>query len=151
MGNWKKDLREGNLAEVEFGNLLKHRTPGLNMEFNSDYKWDLKYGTNTFECKAEAKASVTGNVCIEFEWNGHPSGIEVTEADYWAVKALGVWSICPVKVLRNYCKDYRITTCGDSLKGKAYLIPYTDYQYWCTVIINEKGVTIPCPFIHTSA
>lgn len=24
-----------------------------------------------------------GNICIEFRWNGEPSGIAATEADYW--------------------------------------------------------------------
>jgi hypothetical protein len=49
--------------------------------------WDfgLRYGTLTvyYEVKRDTFTSRTNNICIEFESNGIPSGISVTEADYY--------------------------------------------------------------------
>ena len=40
-------------------------------------------GGDTIECKRDFKAHKTGNVYVEFECRGKPSGIATTEADYW--------------------------------------------------------------------
>ena len=39
---------------------------------------------HTIEVKREAKVSITGNVAIEFECRGKPSGIATTKAHWWA-------------------------------------------------------------------
>ena len=66
------------------------------MEFNSNFKYDLKRGQEAeewfaglltggdhIECKRDFKAHKTGNVYVEYECRGKPSGISTTEADYW--------------------------------------------------------------------
>lgn len=66
------------------------------MEHNSNFRYDLKRGQeaeewfaglltggDTIECKRDFKAHKTGNVYVEFECRGKPSGIATTEADYW--------------------------------------------------------------------
>jgi hypothetical protein len=69
--------------------------------FNRDSKFDLQlsqalinerrlgeiFATGRIE-KIELKSETwqweqTGNICIEYRQNGQPSGIAVTEADYW--------------------------------------------------------------------
>jgi hypothetical protein len=69
--------------------------------FNSDRKFDLQldqalvaerrlaeiFSSGKLE-KIELKTETwqweqTGNICIEYRQNGNPSGIAVTEADYW--------------------------------------------------------------------
>jgi hypothetical protein len=49
--------------------------------------WDfgLRYGTLTiyYEVKRDTFTARTGNICIEFESNGIPSGISLSEADFY--------------------------------------------------------------------
>ena len=66
------------------------------MEFNGDFRWDLKVGQlaerllaevltdKTVEVKRDFKASQTGKVFVEFFSRGKDSGIAKTEADFWA-------------------------------------------------------------------
>ena len=66
------------------------------MEFNRDFRYDLKVGqmaeswladvlqNRTIEIKRDFKASRTGRVFVEFFSRGKPSGISTTEADFWA-------------------------------------------------------------------
>ena len=65
------------------------------MKYNSNFKYDLKVGqvaeqelgemleNKTIEVKRDLMAKVTGNLFIEFESRGKPSGIDKSEADYW--------------------------------------------------------------------
>lgn len=51
----------------------------------------------------------TGNICIEFESRGQPSGIAVTEADYWVheLKRDGetlVYLMFPIERLKQLCR-----------------------------------------------
>lgn len=140
MGNWPVDLAAGNLAEIAFAKLLQRRKPGHTPEFNADHRWDVKYGDLTFECKADAMTSSTGNVCIEYEWRGNPSGITTSEAKYYAVLANGLWHIAFTDVVRYYMEDYPVTTCGDSRMGRAYLIPLPAFRELCDAVFDTNGV-----------
>jgi hypothetical protein len=69
--------------------------------FNRDNKFDIQLGSaliaerrladifaegriEKIELKTETwQWEQTGNICIEYRQNGQPSGIAVTEADYW--------------------------------------------------------------------
>ena len=66
------------------------------MEYNSDFRYDLKEGKlkgetkfhkilsdSTIEVKYDRMTRKTGNVYIEYESRGKASGIRTTEADYW--------------------------------------------------------------------
>jgi hypothetical protein len=66
------------------------------MQHNSDFRYDLKRGqeaeewfaglltSDSIECKRDYRAHNTGNVFVEFESRGKPSGIRRTEAEHWA-------------------------------------------------------------------
>ncbi len=69
------------------------------MEFNSDFRYDLEYGivegetwfhnvvsNSKFEVKTDRLSAKTGNIYIEYESRGKPSGIATTQADYWVYK-----------------------------------------------------------------
>ena len=65
------------------------------MKYNNDFKYDLKIGqvkekqlaeilTNkTVEVKYDLKALETGNIYVEYQSRGKPSGISTSEADYY--------------------------------------------------------------------
>lgn len=66
------------------------------MEYNSDFRYDLKVGqlqekwladileSETIEVKRDFMASQTGRVFVEFFCRNKPSGIATTQAKFWA-------------------------------------------------------------------
>ena len=69
------------------------------MNYNSDFRYDLEYGivegetwfhnllsNSKIEVKSDRKTQETGNVYIEYEIRGKPSGIRTTQAQYWVYK-----------------------------------------------------------------
>ena len=114
-------------------------------KFNNDSKFDidLEYGQErektiakiiergNLEVKSERDWwHTTGNIAIEFESWGKPSGIKTTKAKYW------VHNLCKgdlhyariildVPVLKRLCKKYKDNwrSGGDQNASKFYLIP----------------------------
>lgn len=118
------------------------------MKFNNDKRFDLDLaygqvfekkvadilGNSKIEVKTEKdKWKQTGNIVIEYESRGKPSGIITTEADYWLHNmAYGdniVFSILvSVTTLRRYIAQHnpRSVIGGDDMTSKLYLIKLTD-------------------------
>lgn len=117
------------------------------MKHNSDFRYDLELGKSVenqlskiltdkrIEVKMDKIAHRTGNIAIEYECRGKPSGIAVTEAEYYAY-------VIPMAPLRNiillmeveYLKrlsrlhflEGKIKKMGDSNLSNAVLIPIND-------------------------
>ena len=75
----------------------------------------------------------TGNIVVEFESRGRPSGIASTEADYWFHNlAIGddivMTLVFPTKILRNYIvkNNPRMIRGGDNNTSRLYLIKLQD-------------------------
>ena len=91
-------------------------------------------GNSKIEVKTEKdKWKTTGNIVIEYESRGRPSGILTTEASYWIHNlALGdtiVFSLLlPVETLKRYIAQHnpRSVRGGDDMTSKLYLIKLTD-------------------------
>lgn len=118
------------------------------MKFNNDKRFDLDLaygqvfekkvadilGNSKIEVKTEKdKWKTTGNIVIEFESRGKPSGIVTTEASYWihnlAIGDILVLSLLlRVDSLREYIakNNPRIVRGGDDMTSKLYLIKLTD-------------------------
>jgi hypothetical protein len=118
------------------------------MMFNNDKRFDLDLaygqvfeqkvaeilGQSKIEVKTEKdKWKTTGNIVIEYESRGKPSGIITTEADYWLHNcAIGdniVFSLLlKVSTLRQYIakQNPRSVRGGDDMTSKLYLIKLTD-------------------------
>ena len=118
------------------------------MLMNNDKRFDLdlQYG-QVFEkkvadmlqnSKIEVKTErdmwkLTGNIAIEFESRGKPSGIATTEADYWFHNLakgdeIVMTLVFPVAKLRYYIGDNmpRMVRGGDNNTSRMYLISLTD-------------------------
>jgi hypothetical protein len=118
------------------------------MLMNNDKRFDidLQYG-QVFEKKVadmlqNSKIEVkterdmwkkTGNIVIEFESRGRPSGIAATKADYWFHNlAIGedivMTLVFPTKTLRNYIADVmpKMIRGGDDNTSRMYLIKLQD-------------------------
>ena len=112
--------------------------------FNNDKRFDidLQYG-QVFERKVadmlqNSKIEVkterdmwkrTGNIAIEFESRGKPSGIASTEAEYWFHNlAIGddivMTLVFPTKTLRNYIAKImpKMVRGGDNNTSRLYLL-----------------------------
>lgn len=83
---------------------------------NIDYK---------VEVKSDRLAFKTGNICIEYEYRGNPSGINKTIADFWMYFIISEKTECykiPVVELKELVKKGRSISGGDGKLAKMYLL-----------------------------
>lgn len=110
----------------------------FDIQLNSALKAENKLGEILTGSKIELKTEnwlweKTGNMCIEFECNGKPSGISTTEADYWTHELRRdddtlVYITFPIDVLKRVCMDaiekgMWQDNAGDDKKSKVILLP----------------------------
>ena len=113
--DFKLDLPKGEEAEKTISHLL-HMTDG-----------DL------VEVKRDFKVSDTGNVAIEYECRGKPSGIAITKAKWWATMMDGeiykgeLIVLIRVGRLKRIAKKYKNTRRdiwgGDEGRARMVLVP----------------------------
>lgn len=109
------------------------------MEFNSDFRFDLQIGriyeerlaellNKKIEVKRDFKCMDTGNIFIEYESRNNPSGIAITEADYYCYW-LSEFHFIMIEtnrlkiICRKYINTQRDTIGGDNNTSKGVLIP----------------------------
>lgn len=103
--NFEHDLAIGQLTEKFIGNLLSNKK---------------------VEVKHDFKALTTGNVFIEYESRGKPSGISTSKADYYCIVFSKVKFIfIELEALKEIAREYKhkTVTGGDSNTSKGILIP----------------------------
>lgn len=114
------------------------------MNYNSDFKFDLQIGqiaereiadifsSKKIEVKTDFMAQETGNVAIEFQSRGKPSGIAVTQADYYAyclplANFQNIIIFLEINELKRMAREYwskgNIKKMGDENTSVSVLIP----------------------------
>lgn len=117
---------------------------------NNKFDLDLKFGKNREDfvasllnenrAKIEVKSerdwwSRTGNIAIEVECNGKPSGLTVTQADYWFhILTKGKSNVAMLmfetdklrKIVKKFNKPEYTKMIGDRNASKCILIPLTE-------------------------
>jgi hypothetical protein len=90
----------------------------------------LKAGVDTpvtIEVKSDKGAWKTGNVFVEYEYRGKPSGISTSEADYWAFECDGTYFIVRrhrlVALVTAAKKEGRCVYGGDHDWSRGALVP----------------------------
>jgi len=109
-------------------------------EFKNNNEYDVlarKDGVETkYEVKADRMMTRTGNICIEFECSHKPSGIQTTQADFYAyfeVDTPNVY-IIPVTVIKKNIQDKTFTRTingGDGWRARSHLFPkavFSEYK-----------------------
>lgn len=124
------------------------------IKFNSDKKFDIQLSdalvaekrlgeifTSAKIEKIELKTETwqweqTGNICVEYRWNGQPSGIAATQADYWVheLRRDGetlCYMMFPMDRLKWMAKHFysignKRTNSGDGGKSDVILIPLSE-------------------------
>ena len=113
------------------------------MKYSNSFTYDLEFGeqaedwvkkmlSNGFkvEVKNDRKIHTTGNLFIEYESRGLPSGLSTTTADYWIYRMseLDAALILPINSLKGVCRNYYkqnkyLKEGGDNNTSKAFLVP----------------------------
>lgn len=109
------------------------------MDYNSDFRYDLKVGNikekelasilenKKIEVKYDLKALRTGNVFVEYESRNKLSGISISESDYYCFCLGDSFHIMPSKELKDRCRKYlktnRDVVGGDNNTSKGILLP----------------------------
>lgn len=105
--NFKKDLKDGKISEKRLFEILQEKCSQIvKVEFNDDYRYDLKIILNdnsykTFEIKRDLFTERTGNIAIETYCRGKQSGINITQADFFVIH-------CKTNKEHFYCFDTNI-------------------------------------------
>lgn len=120
MGNYdfSKDLKVAQKTEKEIAALIE-RCLGKDevlIRFGTNKDYDIMFAYNdkayTVEIKEDFMCKQTGNVCVEYESRGKPSGINATKAMMYFYKIhepngeVNVY-ICLTDTLRNLIKERR--------------------------------------------
>ena len=109
------------------------------MEYNSDFKYDLKVGQMkekalgdifagaSIEVKYDMKALSTGNIFVEYESRGKPSGIATSQAEWYCYCFDATYHLIKASDLKERCREYigtrRDVRGGDSNTSKGILLP----------------------------
>ena len=105
-------------VDLAFGNIREERVADI-------------FENKKIEVKTERGIwTRSGNIAIEIEWNGKPSGIMTTQADYWFhILEKDEQEICmislPIEKLRQLVlsTQFRRVKGGDDMKAVLVLIP----------------------------
>lgn len=84
----------------------------------------IQSGNALVEVKSDKQAQHTGNIFVEVEYRGQPSGLTSTEADWWAVEVdADVFVLMRTERLRELIKYRRTMPGGDYDLTKGVLLP----------------------------
>jgi len=138
--NFKSDLIIGEDGESEVIKFLVNKGCTY-IDSNKDNKYDLKMLKNNSEVTYEIKTDVfcaplfdTGNIFIEFESRGKPSGISVTNADWFVTYFLylkELWFIKSNKLRQLISEnDFQVFNNAGDLNSQThgYLITRKDFK-----------------------
>lgn len=133
---FQQDLKFGQSYEELLTTLIEN--DGFDMCNNKDYDIAMKENDKTiyYEVKADRMTHKTGNICIEFECFGKPSGITTTKADRYAYYELNgddkyTLYIIPVSSIKRRIKQQkykRIIKGGDKSSSQCYLFDKSVFQ-----------------------
>jgi len=110
------------------------------MKHNNDFRYDLEVGQvaeqmlaeilqgKKIEVKKDLQAHKTGNIYVEYESRGKPSGLATSEADYYCYFLSDEhFVIIQTKRFKKICREYyKRNGCakgGDSNSSKGVLLP----------------------------
>jgi hypothetical protein len=139
---FKEDLEFGNKYETELLQYLWFDKFEISQGYFKEYDIKCNWGDYeyTVEVKADRMTNRTGNICVEFECSGKPSGILTTTSNYYAYFEIinekeYILYFLKTKILKKMIekkKYHRIVFC-DNFKNKAYLFNKNHFEKY---IIN---------------
>ena len=82
-----RDLARGKMLEEEVLAMIKPKYPNAYIKEGYYKEWDIFVPEVNvgIEVKSDEKSKFTGNIVIEVEFDGKPSALSTTKADYWVI------------------------------------------------------------------
>ena len=103
------------------------------LKFGQQYENEFQEAVEgKIECKTDRLCQKTGNVYIETESRGKPSGINTTQSRNYAIclwtqeRTDQVWVLIPTAHLKKLMVKYPIKKGGDNWTSKGHIIPKED-------------------------
>jgi hypothetical protein len=125
---FKADLERGIKVENMLLDILKRKYPASTL-INAFKGYDIWIPEihKSIEVKYDQKSNETGNIVVEIEFNGKPSALMTTTADYWVFYDGNVFvTIEPKDIIKcifmNKLQYVEFVGNGDSKSKKAFLI-----------------------------
>ena len=107
----------------------------LDLKFGQEKENELQeiLHKEPIECKTDKLCKRTGNVFVEFEDAGKPSGISITKSSFYAFclykeerNKQQIWVLIPTKILKKLMKKYPIKNGGDNWEARGHIVPKED-------------------------
>ena len=128
METFKADLERGIQVENMLLDILKRKYPASTL-VNAFKGYDIWIPEihKSIEVKSDQKSNYTGNIVVEIEFNGKPSALMTTTADYWVFYDGNIFvSIEPKDIIKcifmNKLQYVEFVGNGDRKSKKAFLI-----------------------------
>ena len=140
MSSFKESLESGKQIEESVLSMIKKKYPTAYI-IDGYYKYyDIFIPEKNLgvEVKRDEKSKYTGNFVVEIEFNGYPSALSTTRADYWVFDDGEYYIWIETDKLRYICREFKeIRTFvgkGDTKPKKAHLIPkHIIKEYSCLI------------------
>ena len=143
MNSFYEDLKDGKETENNVLAIIKKKYPKSYIieGYFKDYDIYVPEKNMGIEVKKDVKSQETGNLVIEVEFNGKPSALSTTKADYWVFYDGDnyIW-ITPtmLKDLTESCGHaVEFIGKGDTKPKKAYLMPKSLVKRLATLITKS--------------
>ena len=140
--HFKTSLGIGKSVEEVVCEKIREKYPKAHVikEYCKGYDIYVPETDTKIEVKQDKKSNYTGNFVIETEFNGKPSALTTTTADYWVLYdgEIFIW-ITPER-LRQVTVGMDIVTFtgrGDSKPKKAYLVKKTSILAFANTILKD--------------
>lgn len=137
--NFATDLERGITVEEEVLERIRRKYPcALRIEGKfAPYDIFIPEIEKRIEVKSDPKSAETGNIVIEIEMGGRPSGLSTTRADLWVIDtpSAQIW-ITPADlrqcIMLGEYTPATFTGAGDNVSKRAYLLPVQEVQQYAT-------------------
>lgn len=124
-----RDLSRGEQIEIALLEIIQKKYPKAHKidGYFKDYDLFVPEMNKSIEVKSDEKSKETGNIVVEIEFNGKPSALSTTKADYWVWWDGDKYTWFETESIKRCISETKPKLCsfignGDSKEKKAYLI-----------------------------
>lgn len=136
--SFDEDLVAGESTEKKVLSYIKNKyADAYKIEgYFKDYDIYVPEVGKSVEVKQDFKSEFTGNFVVEVEFDGKPSALSTTKADYWVFATRYNWYWITPKSICDCIRQCKYTPVrfvgnGDEKEKKAYLIKVKDIELFC--------------------
>ena len=129
VNTFKRDLKRGEQIEIAVLNYVQQKYPkAYKMQgYFKEYDIYVPKIDKSIEVKSDEKSKYTGNIVVEIEFNGKPSALSTSKADYWVWYDGEIFTWLTIDLIKKCIEETKtplrtFTGKGDSKPKKAYLI-----------------------------